>query len=95
MATTDYPVNHPLAVKLWSKKIAREVLKQTMASKFMGTSSNSMIQIFDETSKGPGDRVRVPLRMQLTGRGVSEGTALEGNEEALATYNDWFSRLAA
>lgn len=31
MATTDYPVNHPLAVKLWSKKIAREVLKQTMA----------------------------------------------------------------
>jgi N4-gp56 family major capsid protein len=88
MATTDYPVNHPLAVKLWSKKIAREVLKQTMASKFMGTSSNSMIQIFDETSKGPGDRVRVPLRMQLTGMGVTEGTALEGNEEALSTYFD-------
>lgn len=31
MATTDYPVNSPMAVKLWSKKIAREALKETMA----------------------------------------------------------------
>ena len=88
MATTDYPVNHPLAVKLWSKKIAREALKETMASKFMGTSSNNLIQVFDDTSKGSGDRVRVPLRMQLSGRGVGETEALEGNEEALTTYQD-------
>lgn len=31
MAATDFPVGHPLAVKLWSKKIAREALKETMA----------------------------------------------------------------
>lgn len=31
MAATAYPVNHPLAVKLWSKKIAREALKETFA----------------------------------------------------------------
>jgi hypothetical protein len=31
MAATDFPLNHPLAVKLWSKKIAREALKETMA----------------------------------------------------------------
>lgn len=88
MAVTDYPVNHPLAVKLWSKKIAREALKQTHISKFMGTGSNSLCQIFDETSKGSGDRIRVPLRMQLRGRGVSETESLEGNEEALTTYQD-------
>ena len=88
MAVTDYPVNHPLAVKLWSKKIAREALKQTHISKFMGTSSNSLCQVFDETSKGSGDRIRVPLRMQLSGRGVSETESLEGNEEALTTYQD-------
>ncbi len=88
MATTDYPVGHPLAVKLWSKKIAREALKETMAMKFMGTSSNNLIQVFDDTSKGSGDRIRVPLRMQLTGRGVGETEALEGNEEALSTYYD-------
>lgn len=88
MATTDFPVNHPLAVKIWSKKIAREALKETMASKFMGTSSNNLIQVFDDTSKGSGDRIRVPLRMQLSGRGVGETEALEGNEEALSTFFD-------
>ncbi len=88
MAATDYPVNHPLAVKLWSKKIAREALKETMAMKFMGTSSNNLIQVYDDTSKGSGDRVRIPLRVQLSGRGVGESEALEGNEEALSTYYD-------
>jgi N4-gp56 family major capsid protein len=88
MAATDFTVNSPLAVKLWSKKIAREALKETMASKFMGTSSNNMIQVFDDTSKGAGDRITVPLRMQLTGRGVGEPDSLEGNEEALSTYSD-------
>ena len=88
MAVTTYPVNHPAVVKTWSKRIAREGLKETMAYKFMGTSSNSMIQVFDEVSKGAGDKVTVPLRMQLTGRGVTEGEALEGNEEALSVYTD-------
>ncbi len=88
MATTDFPVGSPLAVKLWSKKIAREALKETMASKFMGTSSNSLIQVFDDTSKGAGDRITVPMRIQASGRGVSEYEALEGNEEALQVYND-------
>ena len=59
-----------------------------MASKFMGTSSNNLIQVCDDTSKGAGDRIRVPLRMQLSGRGVSETEALEGNEESLSIYYD-------
>lgn len=54
----------------------------------MGTSSNNLIQVFDDTSKGAGDRVRVPLRLQLSGRGVGETEALEGNEEALSVYYD-------
>ena len=29
MATTEYGVNHPLAVKLWSKKLFHEVMKET------------------------------------------------------------------
>jgi N4-gp56 family major capsid protein len=85
---TDYPVNHPLAVKLWSRKLAREALKATQAFKFMGTTSNHLIQVLDDAKKGTGDRVRVPLRMQLTGRGVGETEELDGNEEALTTYQD-------
>ncbi len=88
MATTQYGVNHPLAVKLWSRKLFQEALKQTWLNKFMGKDSSSAIQIKDETSKGPGDRIRVGLRMQLTGAGVEGDATLEGNEEALTTYSD-------
>lgn len=88
MPNTSYPVNHPLAVKLWSKKLFQDALKETHASRFMGTSSNSLIQVKDETSKGAGDRITVGLRMQLSGDGVAGDSTLEGQEEALVTYSD-------
>ena len=88
MAETSYGVNHPLAVKLWSKKLFHESLKSTFFGKFMGTDSSSLIQIKSETSKGAGDRVRVGLRMQLSGAGIKGDDTLEGNEEALTTYYD-------
>lgn len=88
MPNTSYPVNHPLAVKLWSKKLFQDALKETHASRFMGTSTNSLIQVKDETSKGAGDRITIGLRMQLSGDGVSGDSTLEGQEEALVTYSD-------
>ena len=88
MATTSYPVNHPLAVKLWSKTLFHEALKETHASKFMGKTSNSLIQIKDETQKNAGDRIRIGLRMQLSGNGVQGDGTLEGSEESLTTYTD-------
>jgi len=88
MATTDYGVNHPQAVKLWSRKLAQEALKTCWLGKFIGEDSDSIIQKKTETAKGPGDRVRVGLRMQLTGNGVAGDGTLEGNEEALSVYSD-------
>lgn len=88
MATSQYGVNHPLAVKLWSRKLFQEALKQTWMYKFMGKDANSAIQILEDTQKGPGDRVTVGLRMQLSGAGVEGDGTLEGNEEALTTYSD-------
>lgn len=88
MAVTNYGVNAPEAVKLWSRKLFHEALKKTWFSKFMGRDSNSLIQIVEDTSKGPGDRVRVTLRMLLTGAGIQGDSTLEGNEEALVTYTD-------
>jgi len=88
MAQTAYGVNANEAVKLWSRKLMREALKQTWASKFMGTDSNSLCQVMDDTSKGPGDRIRCILRMQLDGAGVQGDGTLEGSEEALATHTD-------
>lgn len=88
MATTSYGVNDALAVKLWSKRLMVETLKQTWASKFMGTDSNSVIQIKDETKKSAGDKITFGLRMQLSGDGVQGDSTLMGNEEALTTYSD-------
>lgn len=88
MATTSYGVNSAEAVKLWRSKLAREALKATWIQKFIGNSSNDILQVFDETSKGAGDRVTVTLRMQLSGDGVLGDGTLEGNEEALTTYTD-------
>ena len=88
MATTEYGVNDALAVKLWAKKLFQEALKKTYASKFMGSGSDSLIQIKGETSKSAGDRITVGLRMQLSGDGVQADGTLEGSEEALTTYSD-------
>lgn len=88
MSTTQYGVGHPLAVKLWSRKLFQEALKTCWMSKFIGNDSNSLIQIKGETQKSAGDRVRVGLRMQLSGQGVQGDSTLEGNEEALTTYYD-------
>lgn len=85
---TQYGLNHPLAVKLWSRKLFHEALKQCWMSKFIGSDSGSMIQKLEDTSKGPGDRITQGLRMQLSGAGVEGDNTLEGNEEALTTYSD-------
>ena len=91
MAVTSYGVNDPLAVKVWSKRLSVEVLKNTWAARFMGVSSANVIQIKDELQKSTGDKITYGLRMQLTGTGVLGDGALEGNEESLTTYSDSMS----
>lgn len=88
MAVSSWGVNSPVAVKLWSRKLFQEALKQTWMYRFIGNDDNSMIQMLDDTQKGPGDRITVPLRMQLTALGVQGDSTLEGNEEALQVYTD-------
>jgi len=88
MATTTYGVNHALAVKAWSRRLFHEVIGEQYFSKFIGEDSNSMVQMQTETNKAAGDRVRVGLRMLLTGAGIAGDNTLEGNEEALTTYSD-------
>jgi len=88
MAASSWGVNDALAVKLWSKKLFSEALKQTEMSKFMSEGSDSMIQVLNDTKKGAGDKITFGLRMQLSGAGIAGDGTLEGNEEALTTYSD-------
>jgi N4-gp56 family major capsid protein len=88
MANVLFPVNHPLAVKIWGTKLIREALKETYCSRFMGTSKDSLIYVKNELNKGAGDTIYCGLRMQLTGAGVLGDATLEGNEEELSLYRD-------
>jgi N4-gp56 family major capsid protein len=84
---TNYPMNHPLAIKKWSPELNKETLKKTYAFQFMSKGKNSLITIkTDLTDKDGGDRIRVGIRSQLTGAGVAGDDTLEGNEESLETF---------
>jgi len=87
MAVTDFPLNHPLANKLYSKRLFQEALKETSFRKFIGTGSDSLIQINPDL-KEVGDKLTYGLRMLLSGDGVQGDDTLEGSEEALIFYSD-------
>lgn len=88
MSQTEYGPNNPLAVRLWAKRLFVESLRETFIDRFIGSDAGSLIMMRDELSKSAGDRVTIGLRLQLQGAGVQGDNTLEGNEEALATYND-------
>ncbi len=88
MATTDFGVNHPLAVKLWAKKLSYEVTGETYFSRFASESTDSIFQVKTETQKGAGDKITHGLRMLATGSGIQGDDTAEGNEESLTFYND-------
>ena len=88
MANSEYLTNHALTVKLWAKKLFHESLAETYFSRFLGKGADSLVQWKDETKKSAGDRVRVGLRMQLSGTGIQGDNTLEGSEESLTTYSD-------
>lgn len=84
---TNYPLNHPLAVKKWAPDLMKETLKKTYAFQFMGKGKGSLITIKTDlkTSDG-GEVVRVGIRSQLSGAGIQGDNTLEGNEESLETF---------
>lgn len=88
MAGNLFGVNDVQTVKVWSRKTEREVLKKCILSKLIGNNSDSVVQVKDELSKGPGDRIRIPLRMQLAGYGVQGHNPLENNEQQQTYYYD-------
>lgn len=88
MAAKAYVAGDSEVVKLWSKRLAHEALKKTVYAQYVEDSGDALCTLEPETQKGPGDRVRVILRMQFTGDGVGENETQEGNEEAITTYTD-------
>ncbi|WP_311274797.1 N4-gp56 family major capsid protein [Methylobacterium sp. WCS2018Hpa-22] len=88
MSYTAFAVNDPLAIKLWSKKLATEANKSIDIDPLIGEGDGAIIQEKTETKKGNGDQVTFGLRMQLKGDGFSSSDVAEGNGEQLGTNSD-------
>lgn len=72
-----------LIVQQWDSKFFKEYLGWNKYAKYMGTSSNSIIQVKEDLTKKAGDSVTFALVNRLTGAGVTGSSTLEGNEEAM------------
>lgn len=88
VAVTFYGVNHPMAAKLWAKKLFVDAISATWIDKFVGEGTSSVIQRLMPRNKGAGDQITYGLRSRLTGDGKQGHEKLEGNEEALSIYSD-------
>jgi hypothetical protein len=72
-----------LTVQQWDAKFFSESLNANIFKPFMGTATNSVIQVKEDLTKKPGDSVTYSLVNKLSGAGVTGSSTLEGNEEAM------------
>ena len=75
--------------EVWGEKTWRQAEKDSFFNdgRFVGTSSNSLIQVNTDLSKQKGDRINTPLRARLISDGKVDDEAIEGQEKALTFYN--------
>ena len=91
MAMTEFALGANLAVQRWSQSLAIEAAKASYFSKFIGTSTTSLIRLKNDLHKGAGEKVTVGLRMRLSDFGIDGDNTIEGDangEEALSFYDD-------
>lgn len=76
-----------LTQQKWPQTFFEYMLENMQLSKFMGTSSDSLIQINRDLSKDPGDKVTFELDIPLANAGGYDDSNLESNEEVMSFYN--------
>jgi len=87
MAKTTITTSDATTKKAWEEKLYRDTVKATYFNKFKGEGANSLCQTNKKLTKSKGDNVTFAIRKRLQGAGVTSGTTLEGNEEALRHSN--------
>lgn len=80
--------NHASRVKRWDDKALHEYLDQLILKPYMGTKSESVIYVKDTFGTyEDGDKINISLIYALTGEGKQGDENLEGEEEAINTFN--------
>jgi N4-gp56 family major capsid protein len=74
-----------LTVEQWDDKFFTEFLTENRFSGEMGTSESSIIQVKENLTKKPGDRVNYALVNRLVNDAITGRSTMEGNEEDMNT----------
>lgn len=87
MALTNFSLLTNEQKTIWSMDLWRQARNLSFVNKFLGKSPNSLIQHITELKKSEkGARAVITLLADLTGDGVAGDRTLEGNEEAMQTF---------
>ena len=75
--------------EIWGEKTYRQAEKDSFFNdgRFVGTDSNSIIQVNIDLTKNKGDQIHTPLRARIISDGLLNDAAIEGNEKALTFHN--------
>jgi N4-gp56 family major capsid protein len=88
MALTNFASLTSEQLTAWSRDFWRVARNMSFVNQFAGTGSNAMIQRITElTRSDKGTRAVLTLLADMTGDGVTGDNTLEGNEEALRSYD--------
>ena len=88
MAMTEFATGSSQTVNLWSKLTMRDIMKKAYFSKFLGTSTSSILQKITDLEKNAGDTVKFDLLMQMSDAPTTGDNEMSDNEEALVYYQD-------
>ena len=87
MATTNFALLTDEQKTAWSMDLWKYARNYSFVNKFLGKGPNSMIQWIDELKRTEkGARAVITLLADLEGDGVAGDSYLEGNEEAMKSY---------
>lgn len=88
MALTNFARLTDEQKTIWSMDLWKQARNYSFIDKFLGKGPNSMIQHIDELKKSEkGARAVLTLLADLEGDGVAGDRTLEGNEEAMKSYD--------
>ena len=88
MANTNFSLLTDEQKTVWSKELWKNARNYSMINQFMGNGANSMIQHITELKKSEkGARAVITLLADLEGDGIAGDRTLEGNEEAMKSYD--------
>ena len=88
MTTTNFGLLTNEQKTVWSMDLWRQARNMSFVNKFLGKGPNSLVQHITELKKSEkGARAVITLLADLTGDGVAGDRTLEGNEEAMQTFD--------